>query len=128
MRTVRVWRRGNFAPLGCPRMSWFKMSKQSHQPTQQLVPFGVPTHTAGPLGLDADVEMDTGPEGLFRLAMSVTNGTNLTTAAGVNNGGGPRNKLRDWNGEGTLAPTLEDEDSVRRECAPPSSWWDYRRP
>jgi len=43
-----------------PRMSWFKKSKKSHQPSRQPETFGIPINIAvGPLGFNA------GPEGRF---------------------------------------------------------------
>jgi hypothetical protein len=54
----------------CPsraRMPLFKKSKKTRQPSQQLLSLGIPTHIAvGPLGFNADLDLNAGPEGAFR--------------------------------------------------------------
>jgi hypothetical protein len=48
-------------------MSLFKKFKKSRQPSQQPVSLGIPTNIAiGPLGFNADLDLDAGPEGAFR--------------------------------------------------------------
>ena len=49
-----------------PRMSWFKKSKKSRQPSRQPASLGIPTHIAvGLLGISADLAPEIGSEGAF---------------------------------------------------------------
>jgi len=64
-------------------MPWFKKSKKSRQPSQQLA-LGIPTHIAvGPLGLNADLDPNAGSEGRRNPAIDRTD---LTTVSGVTSG------------------------------------------
>jgi hypothetical protein len=73
-----------------------------------------------PLGINAQLEPDNGSEGVWN---SETDGVDLTTVVGVNNGGGSRIVLRDSRNQRLLAsdastPIPEREGGVTSECGP----------
>jgi len=97
-------------------MPWFKKSKKSRQPSQQLA-LGIPTHIAvGPLGLNADLDPNAGSEGKRNPAID---GTDLTTVAGLNSGRTSSIIHRDsvnrrLDSSSTSTPTSRHEDVITR--------------
>lgn len=67
----------------------FKKSQKSHKSSLLLLALGMPTHSAvGPLGFNADLDLDTTHEGVFRSVESSYRYGLFDTAAGVDGGGG----------------------------------------
>lgn len=97
----------------------FKKTKKSHKPSQQLLALGVPTQIAvGTLGLNADLDLDTDPEGVFRRCNRATDLADLTTSKGADNGGGSRIVFQEGSGaqqphaSGVSNPAHEGMDDV----------------
>jgi len=110
------WEFGATDPSSCPsrlRMPLFKKSKKPRQPRQQPASSGIPTHiVVKPLGISADLAPDNSPEGAFR---SVTDGADLTTVAGVDDGRGSRVVLRDGSVDRRLDPSSPSTSIPGRE-------------
>ena len=107
-------------------MPLFKRSKKSRQPSKQSISLGIPTQIAlGVVGINAELDPEIAPEGLFHLVKSMSLFCRSDRAAGENNAKGSRIVLRDSREfqrssvPGTPTPTREGEDGITTICIIP---------